>query len=344
MDRSPTSPLYVVTPYLLCALAVASNSPSLQNATFIAVVGIASFVIRSTMTGKPDDDFGIACLPTGVVKKYQRFPFPSSRASSGHYSSSQARDIFDGQANRPTHFHLRHPTYLLVRLVINVILMDVIGTVLTRFPSVFLDPLASPASFGYTWVYRSVYIGIFIYYQSINISSPHTAWMLALTAMGPLFGSWSHAYTVRMFWGRTWHHLFRRIFKVYGDLVTKHILGLKRGRLTSYIQLYVAFIMSGIIHHSAEFMPVGHRQSQSIRFFLIQAVGIHCEDGIIAVASRLGIRESWFWRALGYLWVWQWLTWTVPFWLHALPQGAPIGIVKLVCSELAECPSILAAT
>ncbi|KAJ8507018.1 hypothetical protein ONZ45_g10568 [Pleurotus djamor] len=381
MGRSQANPLFILTPYLLCALAVASNYPSIRKTTFAALTGIVTYVVHFTTFGKPEDDFGNACLLVGLaftasdillinnplvelraggqkvsavsLSFYSRFKWALHLLTSPRRVgwTDEPTDVLPPPPKQKT--NAAYAAYLLLQLGINILLVDLVGTALNRFPLVFLDPSRGDALYGFSWVYRSAYVALFGYCQYVTLSAAHTVWMLVLTATGrwepsqfrPLFGSWKQAYTVRKFWGRTWHQLLRRIFKAHGDLVTKRILGLPtKGRFTSYTQLYIAFILSGVIHYWAELMPVGHWHSHSVRFFLIQAAGVHCEDIVIAIASRLGFRESLFWRIVGYVWILQWFTWSVPFWLHAPAQGAEVGIVKLVCSTLPnECPSILSS-
>ncbi|KAG6918897.1 hypothetical protein DXG01_010552, partial [Tephrocybe rancida] len=112
------------------------------------------------------------------------------------------------------------------------------------------------------------------------------------------FGSWKEAYTVRNFWGRTWHQMLRQFLSSFGTATTK-FFGFRKGtNLSSYTQLFVAFTISGILHCFGDAM----------------AVAITAEDVIIAVAKRSGLfgkKTSWT-TAIGYAWVVAWFMMSVP--------------------------------
>jgi hypothetical protein len=81
-----------------------------------------------------------------------------------------------------------------------------------------------------------------------------------------------------------------------------------------YTQLYVSFIISGIIHTSGCLMAV-HRDIGALRFFILQALAITAEDIMIAVAKGLGYRGGWLGKLVGYLWVAAWLGWSISPWV-----------------------------
>ncbi|KAF5361947.1 hypothetical protein D9756_002804 [Leucocoprinus leucothites] len=63
-----------------------------------------------------------------------------------------------------------------------------------------------------------------------------------------LYGRWSDAKSVRKFWGQTWHQLLRRPLQEHGKFIPERILGLAPGSIiTSYFQLYTAFLLSGSV-------------------------------------------------------------------------------------------------
>lgn len=80
----------------------------------------------------------------------------------------------------------------------------------------------------------------------------------------------------------------------------------------------------------------------SLRFFLWQAVAIHCEDILISAAGRLGWKQSKMWEVIGYVWVWQWFTWCIPSWVDPLvrigliEQGAKVEIIQGICGLLGK--------
>ncbi|KAF9033406.1 hypothetical protein BDZ89DRAFT_1062878, partial [Hymenopellis radicata] len=123
------------------------------------------------------------------------------------------------------------------------------------------------------------------------------------------FGYWGDAYTIRRLWGRTWHQLLRRFLSAHGKFVSRRVLHLQPGtNASSYVQLYVAFFLSGVIHSVCEPMR------RDFHFFLLQAVAITLEDGIIAIGKKLGVRQGRAIHILGYLWVATWFYHTLPIW------------------------------
>ncbi|KZT19948.1 hypothetical protein NEOLEDRAFT_1076747 [Neolentinus lepideus HHB14362 ss-1] len=118
-----------------------------------------------------------------------------------------------------------------------------------------------------------------------------------------LFGSWTESYTVRRYWGRTWHQLMRR----YTSSIGRHCaqsLRFKRGtKWSSYTQLYVGFIVSGLVHMGGDCMVGGQYIGSTFPFFIAQAVIITVEDMVIRMGKRVGIRVP---QLMGYLWVFAW--------------------------------------
>ena len=119
-----------------------------------------------------------------------------------------------------------------------------------------------------------------------------------------------------------------------GRFVANKLLKFPRGtNRSSYTQLYVAFLLSGIIHFSGEFIIKREITYCSLKFFPLQAVAITFEDFVIYVARRLLLRAGitvkpeaadgyWagiFLRILGYCWVALWLCLSAPI----LQDGNP---------------------
>ena len=94
-----------------------------------------------------------------------------------------------------------------------------------------------------------------------------------------------------------------------------------RSLITTYFKLYTSFLISGLIHGTGDYV-LYHSFSQggALRFFLLQAVGITFEDGIIAIASHMGIgqnggKKSTASKMIGFVWVFVWFTYCMPMWL-----------------------------
>ncbi|KAJ7668146.1 hypothetical protein B0H17DRAFT_1336021 [Mycena rosella] len=63
----------------------------------------------------------------------------------------------------------------------------------------------------------------------------------------------------------------------------------RRTATSAYTHLYIAFLISGIMHYLPEYMALRHWGGGALLFFLLQAVAITFEDGVQAVGRRLGI-------------------------------------------------------
>ena len=58
-----------------------------------------------------------------------------------------------------------------------------------------------------------------------------------------------------------------------------------------------------------------------MQFFVLQAVAITFEDAIIAIASRLGYKESKaFGKLIGFIWVFAWFTFSAPMYFDHQEQ------------------------
>ncbi|KAL8707943.1 MAG: hypothetical protein Q9220_007086 [cf. Caloplaca sp. 1 TL-2023] len=139
----------------------------------------------------------------------------------------------------------------------------------------------------------------------------------------PNFGSVSEAYTVRQFWGVTWHQMLRKHFSAPASVVVHQVLGLRKGGLVArYTHLFLVFLISGLMHTWVE---VGQgftwQESGQLHFFMTQVLGIVLEDGVQAIFRRWkgisrGKETSLGRRTAGYLWVMVFLWWSTPAWFY----------------------------
>ncbi|KZT51254.1 hypothetical protein CALCODRAFT_443354 [Calocera cornea HHB12733] len=130
-----------------------------------------------------------------------------------------------------------------------------------------------------------------------------------------LYGGVHQAYSMRRFWGRAWHDLFRRFLTSNSQYLSRTLLGLKKGsRLLPYVELYLAFLLSGAVHWVGTYAMLREHTAPALTvlFFVLQAVVITLEDFLVALGTRWGIKDSWRVRALGYVWVAGWIVLLTP--------------------------------
>ncbi|KIJ59888.1 hypothetical protein HYDPIDRAFT_117987 [Hydnomerulius pinastri MD-312] len=189
-----------------------------------------------------------------------------------------------------------------------------------RYNPVFSSPGASITSQGY--ILRCANIVAMTLFRMDYASSSITYLALAVITVAAgfyeprywpdLFGQWRDAYTIRRFWGHTWHQTMRRWLSNYGKVAAR-FLGFRPGSQgSSYTQLYVGFILSAFIHTLGDLMISPSLLGTSYWFFISQAIAITVEDGVIAVARRAGVKESALTRAVGYAWVCWWFAYSLP--------------------------------
>ena len=126
-----------------------------------------------------------------------------------------------------------------------------------------------------------------------------------------------------------------------GRFVANRLFKIPRGStLSSFIQLQVAFLLSGIFHSAGDFMFEKRIVYRSFRFFLLQPVAIIFEDLVVGITKRLLLRvgvklepgkdkRSWAEaavRVIGYFWVAVWFCSTFPAWQD---EASAIGFRKI---------------
>ncbi|KIM42132.1 hypothetical protein M413DRAFT_70942 [Hebeloma cylindrosporum] len=154
-----------------------------------------------------------------------------------------------------------------------------------------------------------------------------------------LFGSPCDAYTLRKCWGRVWHQMLRKSLTSHANFLANDVLRLPKGTFTTYFKLFTTFFLSGLIHATGDYILFQNfSDGTSIQFFFLQAAGITLEDALIALASRLGYKESSAFKMIGFAWVFAWFTFSLPIWLdpqaHAgtIDDGAKVGLIRLLKS------------
>jgi Membrane bound O-acyl transferase family len=112
----------------------------------------------------------------------------------------------------------------------------------------------------------------------------------------------------------------------HSKFVAHRVLRFRPGsNLSSYTQLYTAFLISGLAH-------VPPSNAGALRFFASQAVAIHFEDVVIALAARAGLKHpNAFLRRVGYVWVYCWFVYSLAPWVDSQVSS---GTYEHACMKL----------
>ncbi|RDB20664.1 Acetyltransferase sirH [Hypsizygus marmoreus] len=191
-----------------------------------------------------------------------------------------------------------------------------------RLNPCFVD--GAPPLAEHAMVWRVCTMVQFAIWSTCMLNIAYTVMALVSVAAGfsepsewpQLFGSFGDAYTLRRFWGRTWHQVLRRKLSAHGKYLAHDILHLTPGHgSSSYVQLYTAFFLSGIIHTRVL------ADRRPLRFFLFQAVAIMFEDGVIALGKKAGWKGGRLLRWAGYVWVFCWFLFVIPPWWDSMKES-----------------------
>ncbi|KAH7408179.1 membrane bound O-acyl transferase family-domain-containing protein [Phaeosphaeria sp. MPI-PUGE-AT-0046c] len=137
----------------------------------------------------------------------------------------------------------------------------------------------------------------------------------------PLFGSLRDATSLRGFWGKFWHQSLRDNLYEPATFLSDKVLRLSPGILARYTKLFMAFLISGLMHAFAEVATgLDLQHGAAVRFFCTQATGIILEDAAIAIFSHgkrtKGTVSSSLLCSLGYIWVVCFMAWSTPAWFY----------------------------
>ncbi|KAI6122536.1 hypothetical protein EV401DRAFT_1858788 [Pisolithus croceorrhizus] len=151
------------------------------------------------------------------------------------------------------------------------------------------------------------------------------------------FGHWKNAYTVRKFWGKTWHQMSRHVSARISKPKEREPWGV------TYRRLCYAFMCSAFMHVCGDVLlqfriwddfsststsgttAVPNIIGYSAPYFILQPVGVLVEDAIIELGKRMGLKESTWARMVGYVWVWVFTSYSLVFSMDALKNAAQAG-------------------
>jgi hypothetical protein len=90
------------------------------------------------------------------------------------------------------------------------------------------------------------------------------------------------------------------------------------GLVTRYTKIFIVFLISGLIHLAPDLtIGIPLKETNSVSFFAMQALGIVIEDSVQHINRRLGlVRSPLLQRLVGYAWVGAWLFWQAPKWSY----------------------------
>ena len=110
----------------------------------------------------------------------------------------------------------------------------------------------------------------------------------------------------------------------HGDFIAKK-LGLRKGIFRTCLKLFIAFLVSGLIHEAGDYVLHQKWAGYSVKFFLLQAAAIICEGTIIELAIKAGFssKPNRFVKFIGFIWVFAWFVYSLPLWAEkSFHEGA----------------------
>lgn len=95
-----------------------------------------------------------------------------------------------------------------------------------------------------------------------------------LEIVGP---SLTEMYSIRKFWGVSWHQNLRHEITVYSELLAK-MLPVKNRLFQRYFKIVIAFAISGAVHDIAQVLVTNRSFHLTTVFFMLCDLGIMEED------------------------------------------------------------------
>ncbi|KAF9698500.1 hypothetical protein EKO04_003829 [Ascochyta lentis] len=158
--------------------------------------------------------------------------------------------------------------------------------------------------FWFSWIQIVLtYVSLELYNTVVGIVS--VAAGLARPSECPsLFGDLRGLWSIRRAWSVVWHQQCRRVCSGPSIFIVRDVLHLRKGSFASrYLQLFIAFAISGLVHGGASMLyHNSYEDDGAMKAFLAQAVIIFVEDHLVVFGKRAGLKDSAFWRLVGCVW------------------------------------------
>ena len=120
-----------------------------------------------------------------------------------------------------------------------------------------------------------------------------------------------------------WHQCLQLNVKGPAEYATHTLLHIPKGTLVArYTKIFFAFYVSGTMHLIADSGgAVTISESGALRCFCTQALGIMIEDAVQELYRRSGgDQKSCLPKAVGYIWVVLFLSWSSPVWVYPVAR------------------------
>ncbi|KAH9874969.1 hypothetical protein J1614_004457 [Plenodomus biglobosus] len=165
---------------------------------------------------------------------------------------------------------------------------------------------------GYPLAHRLYFTWVHIMITYVSLEFAGGAFSVVCVATGlsrpsdcpSPFGHVKDLYSLRKAWSLVWHQQCRRIASTPGIWLARDVFHYReRSFASKYVQLFAAFGVSAIVHSCASMLTHGSfNDDASFALFMTQAAIIMVEDHIIEFGKKLGLKDSQFWRSVGFLW------------------------------------------
>ncbi|MCJ1247523.1 hypothetical protein MMC30_004737 [Trapelia coarctata] len=152
----------------------------------------------------------------------------------------------------------------------------------------------------------------------------------------PLYGDYKDTYTLRGYFGKFWHQTLRWPFQGVSSYVSRHMLGLPRGAVERYVNIFIVFFLSGTLHSILDVAFGGHWQrAGGLLCFSLLPLGIMFEDAVqwlwycLILQNAKPKQAGWFGRIIGHVWVVLFLAIVTPIFNYPLQriEGNPTYLV-----------------